>query len=514
MYLIFNYSVSRHFCARYAMRYAIQYYENLSSLITMKSVDLVRQISLMRNFFHRAGVIAYGTSFHRSLYQPLSERIVFLMQEVPHDSVAPTDRSSASRPARSSRAGWLGGAVAAIIVILLFVAFVHLIGSPGSSPVMVTRGFGGPCPTATHYSQAVALSDLSMISPDEGWAVGGVMTFGGTSSEGVILHDMHGRWQQVSGNFKDMLFTSISMTSPTDGWLAGIIHNNMPNANSVFADDRLLYHYDGHAWKAVSFDQSAFNNNYGGSPGDLIVRMYSATDGWLMLRNTTLLGNYTLLHYDGSAWSQVQSPYVSTQSIFNTFYDMRVGGPDEIWLAGTYVNDSGSGDPGSKAIIAHYQAGAWSKIATTAGFANSLALTSATDGYVVDSDDNLILHFAGQHASPVSLPGGLLHAHETLRAIFAAPDGTIWVVGEIDSLTTPAPFLVRRLSDGSWKRMAISYPHVWIGELIFTSASDLWAVGGIPYQQGCAPAAVTELDQGTLLHWNGSQWSQTTEPVS
>jgi hypothetical protein len=438
------------------------------------------------------------------------------MQEIPRDTATIGDHSSASRSGRIGRAGWIGGAIAAIVVILLVVAFLQLRRPiTPSSPATVIPEIGGSSPTPTHFTQAVTLSDISMVSPDEGWAVGGVLTFGGASSEGVILHYAHGQWQRVSGDFTDMLFTSISMTSPTDGWLSGIIHNNMPNGNTVFQNDRLLYHYDGHSWKAVPFDQSAFNNNYGGNAGDLIVRMYSATDGWLMVRDTTLLGNYTLLHYDGVTWREVQSPYVSTQSTFNTFYDIRVGGPDEIWLAGAFVDDSGgSGDHSPKAVITHYQSGTWSNVATTAGFADSLALTSATEGYAVDSSDNLLLRFDGQHGTPVSLPAGLLHTHEQLTSVFAAPDGTIWVVGDTDSLTTSGPFLLHRLADGTWKRTAIPYPNERIGDLTFTSPSDYWAVGAIPHQQGHAPALVEELDQGTILHWNGSQWSQTVEPAS
>jgi hypothetical protein len=226
-----------------------------------------------------------------------------------------------------------------------------------------------------------------------------------------------------------------------------------------------------------------------------------------MVRETTLLGNYTLLHYDGNAWRKVQTPFVSTQSASYLFTDIRVQGPDQVWLGGEYV-------PGPKAVIAHYQAGQWSTITNTTGIVDGLALTSATDGYAVDSSYNHILQFDERHATLVSLPGGLLHANEHPTSIFAAPDGTIWVVGDIDSLSMPAPFLLHRLADGTWKRTMIPYHNETVGELFFTSSSDIWAVGAIPYQQGCAPALVRELDQGSILHWNNGQWSQIVEPVS
>ncbi|HKD73976.1 MAG TPA: hypothetical protein VKB76_00720 [Ktedonobacterales bacterium] len=429
------------------------------------------------------------------------------MQELPRDVAASDGRSSASRFGRIGRGRWIGSAVAAISVILLVAAFLHVLTLPRTSPVIIISGIGGACPTATHFSQSITLSDLSMVSPDEGWAVGGVASLDQSSADGVILHYINDQWLRISGDFAGIEFTSISMISPTNGWLTGILSNKSPNENTVYIDDHLLYHYDGHTWQPVPFDQSAFDNNYGGSPGDLVVRMHSATDGWLMVRETTLLGNYSLLHYDGNVWRKVQSPFVSTQSTSYLFSDIRVGGPDEVWLAGEHV-------PGPNAVTAHYQAGKWSTITNATGIIDSLALTSARDGYAVDSYYNHILHFDEQHTSLVSLPDGLLHANEHLTAIFAAPDGTIWVVGDIDSLTTPASFLLHRLADGTWKRTAIPYHNERVGELIFTSSGDIWAVGAISYQQGCAPALVRELDQGTILHWNNGQWSQIVEPAS
>lgn len=431
----------------------------------------------------------------------------------------------------ANRWPWLAGGLAVLIVVALIVAHITTprrtmpsitlaIATSGTTPIVpasVSNGGRPGCsPEAQHptISQAIALSDLSMVSAMEGWAVGSVTHFGGNVAAGVILHYTNGQWQQISGNYPNMSFDSITMTSPTDGWIGGVDTSSASLGDSEAHATRLLYHYDGHNWNAVPFPPDAIANTDGGTAGATIVRMFSANDGWLMVRDATMVGRYTLLHYNGAQWQPVQTPFSSSQNIFYDFNDITATGIDDVWLAGAHTDDSGNG--GQSAIIAHYHAGQWSTVANAPdGSVDSIAMITATSGWGIDN--NRLLSVSGQQATIVALPNGLLAANEHIASAYPAPDGTLWLAGAsgTDSLDPSQvnAFLLHRHDDGTWERIAFPY-HEQPGALNIIAADDVWAIGAIAHFQGCAPAAVTFIDQGTILHWHGGQWSQVVEPAS
>lgn len=44
------------------------------------------------------------------------------------------------------------------------------------------------------------------------------------------------------------------------------------------------------------------------------------------------------------------------------------------------------------------------------------------------------------------------------------------------------------------------------------SVCDLWGVGDIAHQEGCAPMMVTAIPQGVFFHETAAGWSQQTLP--
>lgn len=412
--------------------------------------------------------------------------------------------------------------IAALLGTVLIVALIAMLIArhPQPSTTLVvaqgnsaTMGISGCSAEAQnqHYTQSVTIMDLAMVSDTDGWAVGGVTQFGGVSIAGVILHDVNGNWQQVAGNYPDLLFTSISMITSTDGWIAGIYKGNTPTNqdNTTFQNDQVLYHYDGHNWRQVQLPQNAFNPVQSSS-GTPIVRMYSATDGWLVLTSTQQ-GNFIVLHYDGSNWQQVQSPFQSSELIFYQFNKIATNGPDDLWVAGNHTDDSGNSG-GQNMVIAHYSAGQWSTFPhLPSGSMNSFALSSPTSGWIISN--YTLQRLTNQQVSVVSLPSALIKDGENLFAVTLSPDGTLWVTGGAFG-PSKTSFLLHQLAGGSWKRMDIPYPGQYIGNIVFATSTDMWMISAIVHMKGCAPAAVTGLDQGTIIHWNDSQWSQTIEPIS
>ncbi len=124
------------------------------------------------------------------------------------------------------------------------------------------------------------LSDLTMVSPDEGWAVGSVSSASVVSSSGggaiiptpslqslestraLILHFHNCTWTPVATDYPGARLLSISMDSASDGWAVG-------NASGK----PLALHYTNGAWTSVTLpEQSALQGSFEGSAYALLRR--------------------------------------------------------------------------------------------------------------------------------------------------------------------------------------------------------------------------------------------------
>jgi hypothetical protein len=113
---------------------------------------------------------------------------------------------------------------------------------------------------------SLQLAGLSMVSADDGWAVGAaippspVAGSPGSTSEtpaGVILHSTGGTWrvQQIIPN---AAIGGIAMDAPGEGWAVGDelpaqqTSSNTGPSNSAANQHMLLLHYDGTKWTEVA----------------------------------------------------------------------------------------------------------------------------------------------------------------------------------------------------------------------------------------------------------------------
>jgi hypothetical protein len=117
---------------------------------------------------------------------------------------------------------------------------------------------------------SILLSGIAMISPSEGFAVGGI----GNSSSGVILHYTSGRWS-VQSTVDESLY-GVSLRSPTEGWAVGASGG--------------IYHYQAGVWTKAAKPVS--HPLYG------VTALPSGGDPWAVG-----LGG-ALLRYRDGAWQQ------------------------------------------------------------------------------------------------------------------------------------------------------------------------------------------------------------------
>jgi hypothetical protein len=155
-----------------------------------------------------------------------------------------------------------------------------------------------PAYTTNADWQNVQFSSLRMVSATEGWAVGD-RDNGGNAYSGVIAHYCGGKWTLAgpanlarADALADTNLTSVTMVSPTEGWLTGV------HLKGSLLGGFVLHYLNGR-WQAVNLPLVT-----GCVPQ--AISMASAADGWVVgncyITAKGMLETF-LLHYSNGAWS-------------------------------------------------------------------------------------------------------------------------------------------------------------------------------------------------------------------
>lgn len=206
--------------------------------------------------------------------------------------------------------------------------------SAATPPAPEVQSSGGSWQAVASPTTASLLS-VSMVSANEGWAVGG----GGT-----ILHYSNGSWQ-IAPSPTSRILRSVAMVSASEGWAVG--------------DFGTIVHYAAGTWQAVA---SPTTN------GLLSVYMVSANDGW------AVGGGGVILRYTGGSWQTVASPTGSE------LRSVAMVSPGEGWAVGDFRTAFTS-----YATILRYAGGLWQTVAPPTLYPPlvSVAIVSPDDGWAV-----------------------------------------------------------------------------------------------------------------------------------
>ncbi|WIG60683.1 MAG: hypothetical protein OJF49_003431 [Ktedonobacterales bacterium] len=443
---------------------------------------------------------------------------------------APTPHPTAI-PSRSRRRGLLAIAAMAAVVALLAGLFQFVAPRRGLAPNANRPTASAPtwqsstpwqsskaCDPNSYWPDPgnnITLNGMAMVAPDDGWAIGTITHYGPVYGETVLLHLVQGQWQRDPLAIPDVKLDSIAMVSPTEGWAAGSISEQ----NRL---DLFLLHYSGGRWTRVDLSAVTPEATQIEDAFPVKVVMVSPGNGWLMA-NTTILRDpknpasretSLLLRYHQGAWSVIlQPPVTSTTS----FWDMDSRTPDDVWLVGT---DYQRLTP----VIARYAFGQWSVTTQTAsGQLESIAMLSATEGWATgeaypgpNGSESQLEHYDGTNWSQVSLPAAF--AAVTLTHVFADAQGNVWIAGV--QKTSPGTSgrivnkpVILQYRGGQWSQFPWPYPDdEYLRAIASVAPGEVWAIANIVHTRGCAPAAVTGLGQGVILHYVNGVWSQTILP--
>jgi hypothetical protein len=365
----------------------------------------------------------------------------------------------------------------------------------------------------------IALDDLAIAGPGQGWAVGALTgDFGsGSNFAGVIYQLSQGQWTRLPQTYPGAEISTISMDSPTDGWAAST------SAMAGQGSRALVLHYTGGQWRQE--DIPALDAVLKGPPGTdggsiqwLNIEMFGPDAGWMFaltniprdLNNPASREEIVILRYEQGIWRPVAAPNVdSTTELFW----LSAVSPNEAWISAT---DYAINQP-LTTFFPHYINGAWHiSPQTFSGVTERMSMVSPTDGWAFDDGnggDPGLLHYDGSVWRPVAPPRGWTSDNWTVAqpVIYSSAtantnaSGATW----FDVFVRPQRAnILAQYSHGQWSQVAWPYSDPLPARIIADSAGDLWGIGDIGHQHGCPPLLTAFTPQGVFYHQHQGTWSE------
>lgn len=277
-----------------------------------------------------------------------------------------------------------------------------------------------------HQSSAcVEATGISMLSANEGWAVG----------DNTILHYTRGDWHvdtTYGPSRKSVRLESMAMVSPDEGWAVGSADTHA-----------LVLHYAHGHWAPVGVAGLA-SDSVSALRG---IAMVSAQEGWAVgsepqppsSEETTLL-----LHYTKGQWTRV------AWSIVGSLNGVAAFPSGDVWVVGE--DNVPAGSPG---LVVHLRQGVPIKEdRPTPSLLEDIAMVSSGEGWAVGGGAATV-HY---HDGVWTREGLTIHQFALMRvSLVSATEG--WAVGS--SLVDPPPdpnasATLFHLSGGIWQVYPLS----------------------------------------------------------
>jgi photosystem II stability/assembly factor-like uncharacterized protein len=307
------------------------------------------------------------------------------------------------------------GLVAVVALIALSAGIFSYFATHGGSRRSIVAAT--PHPTCAPSQATVDLpanTNLSAIAPlgtDDGWAVGSIADPQQLAlpPSAIMLRLRNCHWTPVGEPIPHAGFSDISMVSPDEGWAVGVTYaQNVTLSDGTKQwdwDQPLVLHYTHGSWQTVKVSAG---------PKTTVekVKMVSASEGWMLLYDgkhltavngvNSLRYGYSLRHYENGTWADVPLDFLKTSMSVS---DLDAQAPGEAWLVGidtTVINNSQSG------FAAHYSHGVWTSYAgATLGadtpWFQSISELSPNDVWAAGASG--LYHFDGAHWTQASLLG-------------------------------------------------------------------------------------------------------------
>lgn len=339
----------------------------------------------------------------------------------------------------------------------------------GSAPAWsATLHTPAPSRASAAASYNRTLYGVTTVSSRSAWAVGVTNRVGIGAMHTLVMHWNGTSWTHVKSpdpNKNLNYLYAVSADSAKDAWAVGFKCTCDSGGN--FGDTSLIEHWNGAAWSVSPAPKIGKTDLLNG------VEALSRTDVWAVGRacvsgctakgTTVPVWDSLILHWDGTAWSQVPSPDPGATA--NTLDSVSADSATDVWAVGDY----GSGPVyNGGTFVLHWNGTTWSQVAspnpTGADYElESVSAISPTDAWAV-----------GNYCSQNCDGDGLTQRYSALAMNW---NGSAWSV-----VPTPLPATTRVIG---------------LSAVSGVSAKDVWAVGGTH-----------------TLSWDGTAWSTVTNPDS
>jgi len=329
----------------------------------------------------------------------------------------------------------------------------------------------------------------------------------------------------VSGSWQKLISPNVSGATEINNELLGVAAISANNVWAVgwsqdpngpqYVKRTLIQHFNGSTWDIV---------NSPNPPGDTFTQLFSvsaasANDVWAVgsTQNGTLPSRTLIQLWDGAQWSIVSSPNPDKQ--FNELRGVAAISANDVWAVG-FRGGTKTETP-IETFILHWNGSAWSQVASPniSGGANQLfgiTAIATNDIWAVGSVAGapLALHWNGSTWNVVKVEVGSGLSTEKLNAVSGKAANDVWAVGDGKGIFSNQTFATIMHWDGThWSEKvcraasASNPPDPYEGggpDAYFTGVSaaavnDVWAVG----VHGSGPM---------ILHWDGEAWTAVTHP--
>ncbi len=296
----------------------------------------------------------------------------------------------------------------------------------------------------------------------------------------------------------------VAAVSANDVWAVGYSYS------STGVYQTLIEQWNGTSWSVVASPNVGSSNNK-----LLAVAAVSASDVWAVgdSSNTTTGAIKTLIeHWDGTSWSVVASPNVSSQ---NYLLGVAAASTNDVWAVGYSYNTSTGV---VKALTLNWNGTSWSRVPSpNAANLSAVAAVSTNDiwgaGYYYNTtyktNGTATINWNGTKWSIVPSPN--VDTSNELFSVAADSASDVWSVGYYYNNSAHTWMTLTLHWNGtSWSVVPSPNPNPgpgynFLDGVAAVSTSDAWAVGA--YYN-----STTGHNSTATLNWNGASWSVVSSP--
>jgi hypothetical protein len=355
--------------------------------------------------------------------------------------------------------------------------------------------------------RAVVLLNLAVTVSVTGFVVGTATNATPTVKAHAANPPAAGWASQTSANSsatQNNAFQGVACVSATNCWGVGYYYNSSSKYQAF------VEQYDGTSWSwGSAWNSSSIANNY--LQG---ITCLSATNCWAVGYYMPSSVWQTLVeHYDGTSWTHVTSPNVST-SQHNYLMSVTCTSSSNCWAVGVYTTPTYQQTVGMQ-----YNGVSWSLVTipnTSPTLDNRLegvTCVSASDCWTAGSAkissgkwQTLTEHYAGSSWSIVTSPNATTSQDNLLHGVVCVNGSDCWAIGYAGNSSGVHQTLVLQYNGSSWSIITSPNQSAYEGELggvTCTGVNDCIGVGYYCQSSACtgSTSRQTEIEQ-----WDGTSW--------